>query len=87
MEEEALPPQQTRAKIVVVIPTLNECKAVGKVVGGVKHVMADYNCTVLIIAGHSTDGTDQIAKEKGATVIYQLGKGYGDALKTGFMYA
>jgi len=87
VEEEAVTPKQTPAKIVVVIPTLNECKAVGKVVGSVKHVMADYDCTVLIIDGHSTDGTDQIAKEKGATVIYQRGKGYGDALKTGFMYA
>jgi len=87
VEEEAIAPQQAPAKIVVVIPTLNECKAVGKVVGGVKHVMADYDCTVLIIDGHSTDGTDQIAKEKGATVIYQRGKGYGDALKTGFIYA
>jgi dolichol-phosphate mannosyltransferase len=87
VEEEAMTPQQAPAKIVVVIPTLNECKAVGKVVGGVKHVMADYDCTVLIIDGHSTDGTDQIAKEKGASVIYQQGKGYGDALKTGFMYA
>lgn len=87
MEEEAIDPQYASTKIVVVIPTLNECKAVGKVVGGVKHVMADYNCTVLIIDGHSTDGTDQIAKEKGATVIYQQGKGYGNALKTGFLYA
>jgi glycosyltransferase involved in cell wall biosynthesis len=64
VEEEAIIPQQARSKIVVVIPTLNESKAVGKVVGGVKHVMADYDCTVLIIDGHSTDGTDQIAKEK-----------------------
>jgi GTP:adenosylcobinamide-phosphate guanylyltransferase len=87
VEEEAMTPQQAPAKIVVVIPTLNECKAVGKVVGGVKHVMADYDCTVLVIDGHSTDGTDQIAKERGAIVIYQRGKGYGDALKTGFMYA
>jgi dolichol-phosphate mannosyltransferase len=60
---------------------------VGKVVGGVKKVMADYDCIVLIIDGHSTDGTDQIAREKGATVIYQRGKGYGNALKTGFLYA
>jgi glycosyltransferase involved in cell wall biosynthesis len=87
VEREVIVPQQASSKIVVVIPTLNECKAVGKVVSGVKHVMADYDCTVLIIDGHSTDGTDQIAKEKGATVIYQRGKGYGDALKTGFMYA
>ena len=59
----------------------------GKVVEGVTQVMADYDCIMLIIDGRSTDGTDQIAREKGATVIYQRGKGYGDALKTGFLYA
>jgi glycosyltransferase involved in cell wall biosynthesis len=49
--------------------------------------MKPYDYEVLIIDGHSTDGTDQIAKDLGATVIYQKGKGYGDALKTGFLYA
>jgi glycosyltransferase involved in cell wall biosynthesis len=87
VEEEAIGAKGSAAKIVVVIPTLNECKAVGKVVGGVKNVMTDYDCTVLTVDGHSTDGTDKIAKEKGAEVIYQRGKGYGDALKTGFLYA
>jgi glycosyltransferase involved in cell wall biosynthesis len=69
------------------MPTLNECKAVGRVVGGVKQVMEDYDCQVLVVDGHSTDGTDEIAQKMGATVIYQRGKGYGDALKTGFFYA
>nr|MQY62269.1 glycosyltransferase [archaeon] len=35
----------------------------------------------------STDGTDEIAKDMGADVIYQRGRGYGNALKTGFFYA
>jgi glycosyltransferase involved in cell wall biosynthesis len=87
VEEEAIASKGSTARIVVVIPTLNECKAVGKVVGGVKHVMADYDCKVLIVDGHSTDGTDKIAKQMGATVIYQRGKGYGNALKTGFLHA
>ena len=69
------------------MPTLNECKAVGRVVGGVKQVMDGYDCQVLVVDGHSTDGTDEIARKMGATVIYQRGKGYGDALKTGFFYA
>jgi glycosyltransferase involved in cell wall biosynthesis len=87
VEEEAIGAKVSVARIVVVIPTLNECKAVGKVVGGVKNAMTNYDCTVLTVDGHSTDGTDKIAKEKGAEVIYQRGKGYGDALKTGFLYA
>lgn len=87
MEEEAIDPQQHASRIVIVIPTLNECKAVGKVVTAVKSSMDGYNYRLLIVDGHSTDGTDRIAKEKGAIVIYQLGKGYGNALKTGFLYA
>jgi hypothetical protein len=87
MEEEAIDAQQHAARIVIVIPTLNECKAVEKVVGGVKSAMNGYEHRVLIVDGHSTDGTDEIARKMGADVIYQRGKGYGDALKTGFFHA
>ena len=87
MEEEAIEAKRSAARIVVVIPTLNECEAVGRVVGGVKQVMGGYDCRVLVVDGHSTDGTDEIARGMGADVIYQGGRGYGDALKTGFFYA
>ncbi|MCW4016773.1 MAG: glycosyltransferase family 2 protein [Candidatus Bathyarchaeota archaeon] len=79
--------KRSATKIVVVIPTLNESKAVGKVLSGIKEAMTNYNHRVLIVDGRSSDGTDQIAKDMGADVIYQRGKGYGDALKTGFLYA
>jgi glycosyltransferase involved in cell wall biosynthesis len=87
VEEEAIETKWSATKIVIVIPTLNECKAVGKVVGGVKSVMAGYECQVLVVDGHSTDCTDEIARKMGADVIYQRGRGYGNALKTGFFYA
>jgi glycosyltransferase involved in cell wall biosynthesis len=74
-------------RIVVVIPTLNECKAVGKVLTTVKNVLGGYEYRVLVVDGHSTDGTDEIARDMGADVIYQRGRGYGDALKTGFFHA
>jgi len=74
-------------RIVIVVPTLNECEAVGKVLDGVKDVMDGYEYRMLVVDGHSIDGTDDIAREKGAEVIYQRGKGYGDALRTGFLYA
>ena len=74
-------------RIAVVIPTLNECKAVGKVLSGVHDAMVGYNYQVLVVDGRSIDGTDKLAREMGAFVIYQQGKGYGDALKTGFFYA
>ena len=74
-------------KIVIVIPTLNECEAIGKVLNGIKQSMESFNYRILIIDGRSNDGTDEIARNIGAEVIYQKGKGYGDALKTGFFYA
>jgi hypothetical protein len=87
MEEEAIEAKHSATRIAIVIPTLDECEAVGKVLGGVKQVMDGYDYRVLVVDGHSTDGTDEIARDMGATVIYQRGKGYGNALKTGFFYA
>ena len=75
------------ARIVIVFPALNEREAVGKVLDDVKAVMDGYEHQLLVVDGHSTDGTDEIARGKGAEVIYQRGKGYGDALTTGFFYA
>ena len=87
MEEEAIETKRSAARIAVVIPTLNECEAVGKVLGGVKSAMDGYEYRMLVVDGHSVDGTDEIARDMGADVIYQRGRGYGDALKTGFFYA
>ena len=84
MEEEAIEAKRSATRIAIVIPTLNECKAVGKVLGGVKSAMEGYEYRMLVVDGHSTDGTDKIAREMGAAVIYQRGRGYGNALKTGF---
>jgi len=75
------------AKIAIVFPALNEREAVGKIIDEVKNVMTTYSYDLVVVDGHSTDGTDKIAKKHGATVLYQPGKGYGDALKTGFLYA
>jgi glycosyltransferase involved in cell wall biosynthesis len=87
MEEEAIEAKRSATGIAIVIPTLNECKAVGKVLGGVKSVMDGYEYRVLVVDGRSIDGTDEIARDMGADVIYQRGRGYGDALKTGFFHA
>jgi len=60
---------------------------VGNVLDGVKAVMDGYEYRMLVVDGRSIDGTDEIARKKGAEVIYQRGRGYGDALKTGFFHA
>ena len=75
------------SRIVIVIPTLNEAQGIRKVIAGVKDAMDSFNYQVLVVDGHSVDGTDKIAKNMGAVLIYQQGKGYGDALRTGFYFA
>jgi glycosyltransferase involved in cell wall biosynthesis len=87
LEAISIESRDSTPRIAIVIPALNECKAMGKVLSGIHNTMVDYNYQVLVVDGHSYDGTDKIAKSMNAKVIYQSGKGYGDALKTGFFYA
>lgn len=49
--------------------------------------MNDSDCRVLVVDGHSTDETVEVAKKHGAQVIKQRGRGYGDSLLYGFSYA
>jgi glycosyltransferase involved in cell wall biosynthesis len=87
LEKKTVEARRSATKITVVIPTLNEHEAVGNVLDGVKDAMDGYEYRMLVVDGRSTDGTDDIARKKGAEVIYQRGKGYGEALKTGFFHA
>jgi len=71
-------------RIVFVVPTLNEEAGIGLVLDGVSKVMQQNNYTILVVDGHSEDKTVQIAKDRGVSIIFQRGNGYGDALMTGF---
>jgi len=77
----------SKPRVAITIPTLNEEQGIGFVLDGIKKVMNQYDCSVLVVDGYSTDRTVKIAKEKGATVIYQGESGYGEALITGLVYA
>ncbi len=68
-------------KVTVVIPTLNEEKAVGEVIDGFKRLGFD---DILVIDGHSRDRTREIAASKGARVVLQSGKGKGQAVAEAF---
>ena len=39
---------------------------------------------VVVVDGGSTDGTVELARRRGASVIFQTEPGYGEALKAGF---
>lgn len=68
--------------IEVVIPTLNEAKAIGQVLRGVRK----YADRILVIDGHSSDGTAEIARKLGARVVMQNSSGKGSALREAFEY-
>ena len=79
---------QQRPEIAWVIPTLNEEKGIAWVIDRIHQVMNQINKPyhILVVDGGSTDKTVEIAKNKGAEVIMQQGRGYGDAYIQGFKY-
>ena len=76
-------------EVVIVIPTLNEEAGIGWVLDRVHETMKKLGKTyhIVVVDGGSRDKTVEIARSKGAEVIFQEGKGYGDAYIQGFNYA
>jgi glycosyltransferase involved in cell wall biosynthesis len=79
-------PPRSRARISVVIPTLNEA-------ANLPHVFArlplEELFEIILVDGHSTDDTIEIARElcPSVRVVLQDGKGKGNALACGFAAA
>ncbi len=74
-------------KVCIIIPTLNEAEAIGAVIDEIPRQamqQAGYEVEVMVIDGDSTDGTRQIAEEKGAKVVIEPRKGKGRAMRTAF---
>jgi glycosyltransferase involved in cell wall biosynthesis len=67
-------------RVAVIIPVLNEVRAIGRVLAELPAGVADQ---VLVVDGGSTDGTPDAARAAGATVLAQRGRGYGAACLTG----
>jgi len=65
-------------KITVVIPTLNEEQGLRPIIEQCKK----YCSELIVVDGHSTDNTVEIAKKAGVKVIYDNRKGKGDAIRT-----
>ncbi|MBU5574946.1 MAG: S-layer glycoprotein N-glycosyltransferase AglJ [Candidatus Aenigmatarchaeota archaeon] len=63
--------------VTIIIPTLNEEKGIGDVIDSFKE---NGFKNILVIDGHSTDKTRDIAASRGAKVILQSGKGKGKAV-------
>lgn len=68
--------------IVVLIPALNEEKAIGKVLQALPQNITE----IIVIDNGSTDQTARVARSNKATVLYEPKKGYGYACLKGIEY-
>ncbi len=73
----------TGKDVCILIPTLNEAKNIERLIVEFKEMGYE---NIFVIDGHSTDGTREIARSAGATVVIQQGKGKGSAIKEAFNY-
>ncbi len=67
-----------RARVTVVIPTLNEAGSIAEVVA---RVPAWLNAAVIVADNGSDDGTVAIAERAGAAVVHAPARGYGHACR------
>ena len=72
-------PSISKEDVTIVLPTLNEEKAIG---GVIDELLAEGYSNILVVDGYSTDRTVEIAKSKGVKVVYQKGKGKAGAIRT-----
>ncbi len=70
-------------KIAVLIPVLNEEKTLQKVLDDIPAGIVD---EVVVVDNGSTDNTVSIARERGATVLFEERKGYGYPCLRGIEY-
>jgi len=77
-------------KVSIIIPAMNEESGIRNTIASIPQTSIrnlGYNLEIIVVDGNSTDRTRQIAREMGARVILQDGKGYGSAYKTGLKAA
>ena len=67
----------------IVIPAWNEEDTIGDVILGVRHLTDD----LIVVDGHSTDRTHEIARQLRARVVLDHGLGKGDAIRVGLATA
>jgi len=71
-------PYKNRENLTVVIPALNEALTIGEIIEQVRPWTSD----ILVVDGHSPDGTAEIARSLGARVVFDHGKGKGEAIRS-----
>jgi glycosyltransferase involved in cell wall biosynthesis len=74
------PTAGNRPRIAAIIPAWNEAGAIGLVVAAIPR---DLVAAIIVVDGGSTDGTADVARAAGATVVGQDRRGYGAACAAG----
>ncbi len=67
------------AKVAVIIPALNEERAITKVISAIPNWVDD----LIVVDNGSTDSTAQVARSRGARVVFEPRRGYGSACLAG----
>ena len=68
--------------IKVIIPAFNEEASIGKVIAEIPNIVSE----IIVVNNNSTDNTSEIAKNAGATLLFQPKAGYGNACLKGMEY-
>jgi glycosyltransferase involved in cell wall biosynthesis len=66
-------------KIRVIIPAYNEQESIGKVIAEIPEIVNE----IIVVSNNSSDDTEMVAKNAGATVLKENQKGYGYACLLG----
>ncbi len=69
-------------KVKVIIPAYNEQDSIGQVIKEIP----DFVDEIIVVNNNSTDTTEDVAKKAGATVLFEMKKGYGYACLKGMEY-
>lgn len=75
---------KSNPSIQIIIAAMNEEEGIGLTIEELLDCVD--NASLLVVDGNSTDRTVEIAKDFGAQIVSQDGKGKGDALATGLRY-
>jgi dolichol-phosphate hexosyltransferase len=87
---DAQPPVVAPVPVAILLPTLNEEEGLARTLDDIPidHLRsAGFDPTFLVIDGHSTDRTVEVANSYGATVLVQTTKGKGGATREGLAWA
>lgn len=80
-------PYSPKQKITVLIPCYNEASGIGAVIQSFPLTRINkhgFTLEIVVIDNNSTDGTADVARENGATVLSEPKQGKGNAIRLGF---